>query len=376
MYVLVSCTALDVPQLPLMRIMKYALSRYIALGIVGCFAADVLAFDYSSTVSAVPVPGSGSKIDFLGDTFEEDGWKFYHNHPKSSREEDGQARGPLAFSGNRRMQEGPERGQPDLLKVIKTPPNGLPESNHALLVRTLHSGIPGTYSRTVQQDDLICGITTRLGSQIPVREVPSCVVRIWLPPAEEWENRSGPHFGIRMGVRTTTLEPNRGFFASGSSSVVEPYWPGMWIHFRSETSRGVESDSALIKVRGDRRGIDFPVKDISADQFGWWTLGMSLSPDGQVHYFAHQGVDDLTSQDHLTSQFPYGFRAERLNSFFFNSCNLNDGTTWSTPFVIDDPSVYVVNSARVIQLVERREAYEIRRQQKRSAYRSYKSRAR
>ena len=77
MYVLVSCTALDVPQLPLMRIMKYALSRYIALGIVGCFAADVLAFDYSSTVSVVPVPGSGSKIDFLGDTFEEDGWKFW-----------------------------------------------------------------------------------------------------------------------------------------------------------------------------------------------------------------------------------------------------------------------------------------------------------
>ena len=36
----------------------------------------------------------------------------------------------------------------------------------------------------------------------------------------------------------------------------------------------------------------------------------------------------------------------------------------------------VVNSARVMQLVERREAYEIRRQQKRSAYRSYKSRSR
>ena len=81
------------------------------------------------------------------------------------------------------------------------------------------------------------------------------------------------------------MQPNRGFFASGSSPVVEPYWPGMWIHFRSETSRGVESDSALIKVRGDHRGIDFPVKNISADQFGWWTLGMSLSPDGQIHYF-------------------------------------------------------------------------------------------
>ena len=76
-----------------------------------------------------------------------------------------------------------------------------------------------------------------------------------------------------------------------------------------------------------------------------------LSPDGQIHYFARQGVDDLTSQDHLTSQ-SYSYRAERLNSFFFNSCNLNDGTTWSTPFVIDDPSVYVVNSTRVMQLVQ------------------------
>ena len=69
--------------------MKYALSRYVALGITAFFAADVLALDYSLSASAVPVPGSGAKIDFLGDTFEEDGWKFYHNHPKSSREEDG-----------------------------------------------------------------------------------------------------------------------------------------------------------------------------------------------------------------------------------------------------------------------------------------------
>jgi len=71
--------------------------------------------------------------------------------------------------------------------------------------------------------------------------------------------------------------------------------------------------------------------------------------------------------DHLTSQFPYSFRAERLNSFFFNACNLNDGHTWSTPFIIDDPSVYVVDSARVERLVEQREAYEKRRQRSRSA---------
>jgi hypothetical protein len=329
-----------------------------------CQAADPLV-SYRA-----PVPGAGRQIEFLGDTFEDEEWAFFHNHPKSSREEDGQARGPLGGSANRRLQEGPERGQPDLLETIATPPDGLAGSSRALLLRTLHSGVPGTYSRAVHQDDLICGITTRLGSQIPVQEIPSCVVRVWLPPASEWEDRSGPHFGIRLGVRTTTLEANRGFFASGTSAVVEPYWPGMWIHFRSETSRGVEADSALIKVRGDRRGIDFPVKDISAKQFGWWTFGMSLSADGQVHYFASPGVDELTAADHLTSQYPYGFRAEQLNSFFFNVCNLDDGHTWSTPFVIDDPSVYVVHSTRVEQLVDRREAYEQRRYRRRSAGRS------
>ena len=316
---------------------------------------------------SIPVPGRGTQIEYLGDTFEDEDWKFFHNLPKSSREEDGMARGPLARSANGRLQEGPERGQPDLLEVIRTPAGGLRGSRHALLVRTLHSGVPNTYSMSVQQDDLICGITTRLGSQIPVQEVPSCVVRVWLPPASEWENRSGPHFGIRVGVRTTTLEPNKGLFAVGSSPVAEPYWPGMWIHFRSETSRGVETDSALLKVRGDRRGIDFPVKEIPAEQFGWWTFGISLSADGQVHYFASPGVDPLTLSDHLTSQFPYSFRAERLNSFFFNACNLNDGHTWSTPFIIDDPSVYVVDSARVERLVEQREAYEKRRQRSRSA---------
>ena len=71
----------------------------------------MLALDYSPSATAVPVPVVEPRLGFLGDTFEEDGWKFYHNHPKSSREEDGRARGPLAFSGNRRMQEGPERGR-------------------------------------------------------------------------------------------------------------------------------------------------------------------------------------------------------------------------------------------------------------------------
>jgi len=316
------------------------------------------------SLSRVPIPGAGSKIDYVGDDFEAEEWRFVHNMPKSSRELNERSYGPMAYSINRRWAEGPERGQPDVLKVVPTPSNGLPGSTKSLQITTLRSGIPGRNTNDVQQDDLILGIATRIGSTLKVHEIPSCVVRVYLPDPSLWENRSGPHFGIRLGARTTARKPREGLFAVGTEMKNEPYWPGIWIHFKSETSRGVEQDSAFLKIRSNSRGIDFKSKDIPADQFGWWTFGMSMSSDGQIHYFAKPGVEDLTMEDFLVSQFPYGYRAERLNSFFFNICNNNNGRTWSTPFVIDDPEVFVVNSGRVDQLVKRKIAYQQRRAQR------------
>jgi hypothetical protein len=46
--------------------------------------------------------------------------------------------------------------------------------------------------------------------------------------------------------------------------------------------------------------------------------------------------------DHITSQYPYGYRTELLKTFFYNVCTKDDGKTWSTPWVIDDPKVYFV----------------------------------
>lgn len=308
-----------------------------------------------------PLPGTGKKIDYVGDDFEASEWGFVHNMPKSSRELNERSYGPLGYSTNRRWAEGPERGQPDLLKVIKTPPGGLPGSKQALQITTMRSGIPGVNTRDVQQDDLILNVAPRIGSTIPVSSIPSCVVRVYLPESKLWENRSGPHFGIRLGLRTTAEKPREGLFAIGTSMQNEPYWPGFWIHFKSETSPGVDKDSAFLKVRSNSRGGDYHVKDIPLEQFGWWTFGMSVSGDGRVHYFAKPGVEDLTPADHITSQYPYGYRAERFNSFFFNICNQNNGRTWSTPFVIDDPEVFVVNSTRVDQLVARKLRYEKQR---------------
>ena len=173
-----------------------------------------------------------------------------------------------------------------------------------------------------------------------------------------------------------TESVSNGFFGSRSSTKAEPYWPGIWINFRSKTSRGVDQDSAYLTIRGDRRGRDIRMKEIAAEDFGWWTLGMSITPNGMVHYYARQGVENLTADDHITSQFPYSFTAQRFRTFFFDSCNKNDGKTWATPFVIDDPRLYLVNPTRVAANVERIKEREARRRARQNAQKQNSTRRR
>ena len=241
------------------------------------------------------VPGTGTCIDYAGDDFEDASWEFVHRHPKSSREQDERMRGPMGTSVNDRWNEGPERGQPDQIETVPAPSNGLDGSERALLLRTLNSGIPGTRTNDVQQDDLIANCIERLRGGIPVGERPSCTVRVYLPPAEQWERRSGPQFGYRSSLSTITTERKMGLFSSSSSSEVEPYWPGMWIHYRARDTKTTKAGTAYIAVRGDRLGRDFAAREIT--EFGWWTLGMSFSGDGMVHYYASPGVDELTAAD-------------------------------------------------------------------------------
>ena len=74
---------------------------------------------------------------------------------------------------------------------------------------------------------------------------------------------------------------------------------------------------------------------------GWWTLGMTITPDGKVHYYGHEGIANLTSKDHLYSNFPYGYKCLQSSTYFFNVVNQDDGRTWSTRWIVDDPKVYV-----------------------------------
>ena len=286
----------------------------------------------------VLVPGSGSLVKGVGDDFEDDAWKWSYNHPKSSEEQDDRMRGPMGRSVNGRWFEGPKRGTPDVVKRVELPAPGLEGSTHGLLIATLHAGIPGRTTYQMQQDDLIYNMQKVTGRGLTVADSPSIVARVYLPPFEQWENRSGPTFGFRSGCYTHATitgedNPDKGRFG------LEEYWPGMFICFEHGDGK-TKQDSAYLRIRGGRNGGE--IRGPKMEQAGWWTLGLSFSPDGMVHYFASPGVEDLTMDDHITSQLPYGYRTELVKTFFFNVCTKDDGKTWSTPWVIDDPKVYFI----------------------------------
>ena len=278
------------------------------------------------------VPGTGQRLPQATDDFEDPAWSYSYNPPKSSTEQDRQSRLPTGISKNGRFFEPPLRGQPDLIQRVETPPDGLPGSTGSLLIATRDSGVPGRSSRRNQQDDLIA----RIGGAIPVSRSPSVVVRVYMPPFEEWEPRTGNSFGFRAscyGRKPANVPRKRGSPAS------DDYWPGFFVHFFSKSDKRSSQDYAALLIRSDHRGVDFWGPRI--DGPGWWTLGMSFTPDGQVHYYAKAGVEDLTTKDYLASHYCYGFRCQRLDTYFFDVVSPDDGRTWSTKWIIDDPAVYV-----------------------------------
>ncbi|HTU23844.1 MAG TPA: hypothetical protein VMF30_00515 [Pirellulales bacterium] len=280
----------------------------------------------------VIVPGTGQRADRIGDDFEDPKWAYISNNPKSSHEQDDQIRSPSGQSTNRRWSESAKRGHPDVIERVPTPSGGLPGSQGALKLRTQRSGVPGSISGQNMQDDLICNV---FGGPYAVQSEPSVVVRVYLPPFEEWEQRQGNTFGVRLSVEGYRPNDNKR----------DTYWPGMFIYYYPPgTVRGKDGQSqdrpayAQVVVRGGPLGQDMWGPKMAEP--GWWTLGMSCSGDGMIHYFAHQGVGNLTRADLITSQSPYGFSAERLQSFFFDLVNREDGQTWSTTWIIDDPTLY------------------------------------
>ncbi len=289
------------------------------------------------------IPGSGTEVAEVGDDFEDPAWGYNFALPKvfNNGETKLGANTPLGVSLNHRWFEGQKRGQPDQIQRIDTPPDGLAGSTGALLLRSQATG--GSHpSRTQQQDDFIGNVADLIG-KVTVDRVPSVVTRVWFPEPEYWERRSGCHFAFRISLEKESFaSASRGRFRTVSHSEEDDiYWPGMFFQreIRSGGSGEVSSDRISMWMKATATGLRIEGPEITT--FGWWTLGMSVTPDGQVHYFAKPGVADLTADDHIASDFPFGHRAVRFRSFFFNVCSADDGRSWSTPLVVDDTKVFL-----------------------------------
>ena len=301
---------------------------------------------FTGTASAQVVPGTGQFQANASDDFEDENWAFTHNFPKSSSNIDKQTRYPSGKSNNNKWFESLKRGQPDVIKRVPTPPGGLPGSKGAMLMQTLNSGIPGWSSREWQQDDLLVDVTNALGGFVPVSWSPNVVVRLYIPEFDKWEDRTGTSFGFRASVlasrRTHGGFRKKGLFGfmsrSGGGTEYETLYPGMFIQFNSKTN-GYKEDSAYFIIRADERGYDYTGPQIK--QTGWWTIGMSFTPDGRIHYYARPGVENLTAADLLASHHYHDYTCKRFNTYFFAVCNANDGRTWSTPWIIDAPAMFM-----------------------------------
>jgi hypothetical protein len=171
---------------------------------------------------------------------------------------------------------------------------------------------------------------------IPVSQGPSLVVRVYVPPFEEFEDRTGSSFAVRATLRG--LNPEK-------DNKSEPYWPGIFVNYKRPQNRRKNEAPAQWVVRASRPGGDFAVKQLTEP--GWYTLGMSFTPDGMVHYFIRQGTEDLQSSDRVASVYPYNFQAVYFIDVFFDVFGSNDNQTWTTGWVIDDPAVYLAYPPRV-----------------------------
>ena len=197
-----------------------------------------------------------------------------------------------------------------------------------MLMQTLWSGVPNRPMASRKRSKMISlrrrRLENRPDSPSPVRRAEIVCAGLTLPPFDKWEKRTGNSFGYRACIHTTKKDTN---FWGRHQTKGDIFWPGMFICFYSHADSGAKEDSAQFIIRADQQGQDVAGPRIPKGDC-WYTLGMSFGANGQVNYYAKEGVENLTAKDHIASYFAYSDKCEQLESFFFDLVNQDDGKSW------------------------------------------------
>ena len=126
----------------------------------------------------------------------------------------------------------------------------------------------------------------------------------------------------------------------------EPYWPGIFVNYKRPADRRKNEAPAFWVIRASNPGGDYQQTPIK--ESGWYTLGMSFTGDGMIHYYIHKGGEDLTAADRVASQFPVQLSMLVLHRRLLRLFGSNDGQNWTTGWVIDDPAVFLAYPPRAL----------------------------
>ncbi len=139
------------------------------------------------TNSSSGVLGRTVRLDSLCDDFEDTNWHYNYE-------------GGLWRGGN-----ASGRGEPEMITRVATPTGGKSGSTGALEIRTNQNDPDG------QADFTTAEFTQKLGRELTRADQPVFIVRVWLPPFEQWNKGLFGNFGFRQTAR---LNDNSDYYQS------------------------------------------------------------------------------------------------------------------------------------------------------------------
>ena len=266
--------------------------------------------------SASNVLGRTVRLDALCDDFEDVDWNY-----------DYQKR--LCYRG---FWRGADRGEPELLKRIGTPAGGKHASTGALEIRTIDNKDDNFPN---QEDFITVEFKKILGRNLIRADQPVFIVRVWLPPFDQW----------------TKDHNNFGFRAAPRSKKISEYYPSIWLFYNNRAIRRVEPSPLFVfrigtGVAGDEVG--GPIK-----QPGWWTLALAFDKKGVGYYYARPGVGLPTEKHRMfdTTLFRTIDGSDNPTmdhvGYTFFSLGYPVDDRISPRFVIDDYEVWVINREKM-----------------------------